>query len=403
MKKVDVVLMYWLWVGSVISLFFIGFSLDLNLLPDITDVFASTFESLYASIGDALNWENKTYALLSDTTGSYMHILTLLILCLLPAFWGSMVLKDKKDQSIQIVRRILTYILVFVLIIYGFNKVFKWQFYQAEPNTLYTPLGMLSKDIVYWSSMGSSYSYTVFSGIMELLAALLLIFRRTRMLGLLVSTGVFLNIFMINLGFDISVKVLSGLLLLMSCVLLLPYIPILINSSKRDFMANQRDYLIEHSYRMPGKIVILSLFLLEGLYPYVSSGNYNDDLADRPLLHGAYKVDAHIIDGTDYSSSAANEWTWKRVFVHRRHYLIVQHQDDSMEDYQMDVNGNKITLKAANGKVYHLNYDETESGLLLNGMVQNQEIDIMMSKMNWKTLPFLQNEFHFTIDEIASK
>lgn len=403
MKKVDAVLMYWLWIGLVVSLFFIGFSLDLNLLPDITALFASTFESLYSSIGGLLDWEDKSYALLSDTTGAYMHLVTLSVISIIPAYWGSIVLREKKEQSIQIVRRILTYTLVFVLIIYGFNKVFKWQFYQAEPNTLYTPLGMLSKDIVYWSSMGSSYTYTVFSGVIELVAATLLIFRKSRMLGTLASTAVFLNIFMINIGFDISVKALSGFLLIISSVLLIPYLPLLIDSSQKALMADQRDRELKYRYHKPGKLIILFLFLLEGLYPYVASGNFNDDMAERPPLHGAYEVDAHIIDGTDFISSAANDWTWKRVFVHRRHYLIVQHQDDSMEDYQMELNEAEMTLKAANGSVYHLNYDETEDGLIINGMVQNQEVEIMMTVLDWKSLPFLQNEFHLTIDEIASK
>ena len=111
----------------------------------------------------------------------------------------------------------------FFLFVYGFNKVFKIQFYIPEPNTLYTPLGQLSKDILFWSSMGSSHSYNLFMGLVEILPALFLLFRRTRMLGAVISFTVLLNVLMINFGFDISVKILSSFLLFLSLVILAPY------------------------------------------------------------------------------------------------------------------------------------------------------------------------------------
>ena len=103
--------------------------------------------------------------------------------------------------------------LAFFLLRYGFDKLFKHQFYLPEPNTLYTPVGLLSKDILFWTSMGTSHSYNVFMGLIEIIPAFLLFFKRTRMLGGLISFAVLLNVLMINIGFDITVKILSSFLL----------------------------------------------------------------------------------------------------------------------------------------------------------------------------------------------
>ena len=59
----------------------------------------------------------------------------------------------------------IVYILIFYLLKYGADKLFKHQFYIPEPNTLHTPLGYLSKDILFWSSMSSSYLYNLFMGL----------------------------------------------------------------------------------------------------------------------------------------------------------------------------------------------------------------------------------------------
>ncbi len=64
--------------------------------------------------------------------------------------------------------------------------------------------------------MGTSRTYTNFSGWMEVIAALLLIWRRTATLGGLVAAGVMTNVLMLNLCYDVPVKQYSAHLLLMS-------------------------------------------------------------------------------------------------------------------------------------------------------------------------------------------
>jgi hypothetical protein len=215
---------------------------------------------------------------------------------------------------------------------YGANKLFKWQFYLPEPNTLFTRVGNLDRDILYWTSMGTSYEYNVFMGIVEILPAVLLLIPRFRFIGLLLSLGVFTNVLAVNIGFDITVKYFSGFLLFLSVVGLFPYqhkIKYLLGYEIKEKEPNLDS--IPHlspSFFKHFSIVFGVLFILtETLFPYIQSGNFNDDLAPRPFLHGAYKSVEPITHPNDI----------EYVFVHRKGYFIFQNASEAQTDYQLQV------------------------------------------------------------------
>ncbi len=127
-----------------------------------------------------------------------------------------------KNGWVEYLMLFISYYLAFVLLKYGFDKVFKLQFYLPEPNILYSEFGMLTKDILYWSTIGTSRFYNISIGVIELVTAGLILFSRTRTLGLLGASLIFAHIVIINFGFDISVKTYSMLLLLMALVSVAP-------------------------------------------------------------------------------------------------------------------------------------------------------------------------------------
>jgi hypothetical protein len=88
-----------------------------------------------------------------------------------------------------------------------------------------TPLGDYLPMRFSWMFVGYSNSYQFFSGAIEVLAALLLLFRRTATLGVLVATGVFMNVMMLNLSYDIPVKINSISLVVLSLYLLVQEVP----------------------------------------------------------------------------------------------------------------------------------------------------------------------------------
>jgi hypothetical protein len=100
----------------------------------------------------------------------------------------------------------------------------------APPLTaLLTPFGDLGPASVLWLQVGSSHPYEMMLGAAEVLGGLLLFWPRTTRLGALVSLLSMVQVFMLNMSFDVPVKILSFHLLLISLVLLAPQIRRLAN------------------------------------------------------------------------------------------------------------------------------------------------------------------------------
>jgi len=107
---------------------------------------------------------------------------------------------------------LLRFYLAFIVLGYGLVKVYAAQFPQLWAN-LDTPPADLSPMRVAWQFFGYSRPYQQFLGWAEVLPSLLLLPRRTATLGALLMIVVMTNVFAINIFFDVSVKLMSGLYL----------------------------------------------------------------------------------------------------------------------------------------------------------------------------------------------
>jgi hypothetical protein len=330
----------------------------------------------------------------SDSKEMYHVVILYLILSIFAAsIWGIISGARKNEGSLYYWTQVISaYILSFFLFVYGFNKVFKLQFYIPEPNTLYTPLGQLSKDILFWSSMGSSHSYNLFMGLVEIIPALLLLFRRTRMLGAVISFTVLLNVLMINFGFDISVKILSSFLLFLSLVILAPYAKKLFSFF---FQVNNKvprstlSFEVEKTKKLIiFKSCIICCILFETLFTYFNTNNFNDNMQNRPLFHGAYQV----LNAPNSTSQFGNLQQIKRIFIHRKGFFIIQFQDDKMKDFQMKTNTltNTIDVYTVNKK---MTLKITPTEIIWNE--KSTPVHLPIKKLNWGKLPLLRDEFHW--------
>ncbi|MEP7347311.1 MAG: hypothetical protein ABI877_18720, partial [Gemmatimonadaceae bacterium] len=117
-------------------------------------------------------------------------------------------------------RTFVRYYIATAALSYGIIKLFAMQMSFPTQSQLSTPLGDLLPMRFSWLFIGYSTQYQIFSGAMETVAGLLLLYRRTVTIGLIAAAGAFLNVVMINLSYDVPVK-LFAMHLLFSCILLL--------------------------------------------------------------------------------------------------------------------------------------------------------------------------------------
>jgi hypothetical protein len=73
-----------------------------------------------------------------------------------------------------------------------------------------------------WAFMGYSTTYNMFLGLSEALGGALLFFRRTTTLGALITSGIMLQVFLLNVSYGVCVKLMSAHLLLMAIALAIP-------------------------------------------------------------------------------------------------------------------------------------------------------------------------------------
>src|SRR5262249_20462643 len=88
--------------------------------------------------------------------------------------------------------------------------------------TLVAPAGNLSLQGFLWTSIGVSQPYQIFTGVVEVLGGLLLLAPRTTMLGATICLTSMIQVFILNMTYDVGVKILSFQLALISIVLLAP-------------------------------------------------------------------------------------------------------------------------------------------------------------------------------------
>lgn len=277
-------------------------------------------------------------------------------------------------------------LLALQLLVYGFDKVFKHQFYLPEPNTLYTPLGLLPPDLAYWSVMGASRSYSVFAGWLEVLPGLLLLWGRTRLLGGLLALAVLANVLALNVGFDISVKLWSGFLLGLAVVVAVPGLGTVYAGLVRErWQAPARPSLpAGWQGRWVGVLrgLLLGVLLVEGAGPLLESGYLSDDLVPRPPLHGAYAVQAE---------GPASGPVPRRVFVHRQGYFITQAADDSLRSYALTYAPGHLLLRDEAGQSGQLRYHLDSAGLHLRGILgPGDSVRWLARPLPWQRLPLLR-------------
>lgn len=166
-----------------------------------------------------------------DQTYNWIQGFCFLFIAVVATFIWSLL--DRKRNNYNRLHQWLTlgvrFILGALLIIYGAVKVIPVQMSPPSLINKLTPYGDLSSFRVLWLFMGSSPTYTIITGLVELSSGILLFFRRTKLLGALIALVATTHVFLLNLFYDVPVKLLSFHMLMMTVFLLAPHWRRLIN------------------------------------------------------------------------------------------------------------------------------------------------------------------------------
>ena len=123
---------------------------------------------------------------------------------------------------------ILRYALGILMMAYGLVKILQIQFV-LPPDVYNSQLNQLDGVTLTWAFLGFSSWFSTLLGAFELVPGFFLLFRKTKLLGIILLLPSLLSVFLVNIAYDFLpyMKVLTGTLLLLDLMLLYPHRKIL--------------------------------------------------------------------------------------------------------------------------------------------------------------------------------
>lgn len=355
-------------IGIWLVLLFIFLPIDYRLIPD----FGTWLSRILLPINDFLasilfdESVSNTFDK-SDSLAFYTGAVILFIFASVSSLFI-----QREIIKLHLINYTLIGFLSYYLIRYGFDKIIGIQFYEASPNILHTKLGNISKDLLFWNTMGASQFYNWFMALSEIIAGVLILFNRTRFIGLLFAFGILLNVFSINIGYDITVKFLSGLLLF-SCIYLLTFyrqrILLLIGDKQR---INENEIVYSPKSKLKKVIVIgfIIFLLFENFAPLFNSST-NFQLAGK-------------------SFEVENNHQLQLIHFHPDGYFIIQNGEDFISNQALITSSQILTKELT----YHYRLSNDSLYLTL-GNSEYIGKEIPNNKM-----ALLQDEAHVFLEQI---
>jgi uncharacterized membrane protein YphA (DoxX/SURF4 family) len=292
------------------------------------------------------------------------------------------------------------------MFVYGMVKIVPLQMPFPHLTRLVEPLGHLSPMGVLWFSVGASPAYETFAGSAEMLAGILLAIPRTTLLGALVCMVDIVQIFALNMTYDVPVKLFSFHLMLMALFLLAPDLRRL-----ADFLVLRRDakaapepllFRTRRANRIALAMQILLAIWLVGMNAYGSRKAWFAYGGGRPKspLYGIWDVEQLSVDGQLRASSMGGQDRWRRVIFDFTTRTTFQHPDDSFEGFgvSFNVDHRSLALTKDSDKKWKANFTyarPAKDQLILDGDMDGHQIHMQLQLLDREKFLLLSRGFHW--------
>jgi uncharacterized membrane protein YphA (DoxX/SURF4 family) len=392
-----------------------SFPFPFNLVPGLDKMF-NWYTSLFAALttwtgahvlhlSQPLVWSPL---LTSDSLFDWVENLVKLMLAVIAALlWTAL---DRKRAHYRELQEWLWLYIRLVLgaamLGYGALKVIKVQFPDLFLWRLLSPYGDSSPTGLLWSFMGYSKIYNWFTGLVEMAGGTLLFIPRLSALGALISVGAMANVFMLNLGYDVPVKLYSLNLLLMGVYLLAPEAGRLRNV----FVLNRTAAPVLHSPLFRKKILSTGMLfvqfglllliggseLYQGHQRYIHAG----DGAPPPPYFGVYMVDQFIVDGQPRPAAFTDASRWQRITFERFNLMAIFPAQGPVVRYKtkLDPSEKHLELSSIFPGSWKAEFEIEQRSptlLILHGEMDGKQIQASLQKEDIKSFPLYQNGFHW--------
>lgn len=301
------------------------------------------------------------------------------------------------------------------MLFYGFAKLIPTQMPAPPLAALLQPYGQFSPMSVLWLQVGSSHPYEMALGAVEVATGLLLFWPRTALLGALLSLLSMGQVFLLNMAFDVPVKILSFHLLLISTVLLAPHcrrlLKVLVLERGSDPAPTPALFGGRRANRIATAAQVgLGVWIAIGLavHGWQSWHEYGDGRA-KPELYGIWTVTEFSVDGRPLPPLTTDQFRWSHVVFDQPGLLTFQLMDGTLRDAPAQVGDGRIAvtvpLPAPDGKTAAVpdpapfadfGFDQPAPDRLeLSGRLDGRPVRIALEKVDLSSFTLRNRGFHW--------
>lgn len=354
----------------------------------------------------------------ADDLFDYLSLFVVFVL----SFAGTIIwsIIDRKRNNYRVLHywfiTTIRYYLALNMFGYGLAKVFMVQFSEASPSQLAEPFGMSTPMGLAWKFFGYSRGYNYFLGFGELIAAVLLLFRRTLRLGAIIMLVVTINVMAVNFFYDVVVKEISTMLVVMSLILLL-----------QDYR-HHAAYFIHHRQIIPEPLFKphfrkkwINISLVVTKYTVISASllliflSINDVInvygpsVPKPPIFGIFETNTFVKNKDTLAPLSTDNKRWHKLMIGNRGTATIRMMNDSARSYFISTDTLLKTISLASrdsSKRAYFSYklSSSETLILKGNWSENNATDsleITMKRIDLNNFRLVRSKIHF-INEFAT-
>lgn len=347
-----------------------------------------------------------------DTSFRYTQVFIFLVMALLAALvWSIADRKRISYKKLQVVLDTLVrFYLAAILISYGLQKVFPLQFSLPTASRLAQTYGESSPMGLLWTFMGSSRLYSAFTGMGEMLAGGLLLFRSTKLPGAILAAFILFHVFMLNLSYDVPVKLFSFHLFFMAIFLIAPSTGKIVNlfrteypSISTEIPAAAKTQKIKWIFIALKSILIYFIFVQPLIFAWERNAEKNSTAkpAQGKGIEGTYAVSDFTSTNQVTKTTNTDAPRWKEVKLNNNTMEITYADGASIQWHTVVLSRSKrIRFASKDLSTFgEFIFSQEHGNLSLKGQMNQDSVTIIARQASGYDSPLLSRKFHWIAEE----
>jgi hypothetical protein len=287
--------------------------------------------------------------------------------------------KTDNPATLAFWQGVLRYGVAFDLACFGWEKLFHLQLAGMPQSKLDIPVSNLSSQDLFWIFFSHSYLFSCIIAACQIMGAMLLLVRKTRLLGVFILLPVLTNILLMDIFYEVGTSVVVHASIMMAGTLYFLFIEF---NRLKEFFFKAKDQLPALNLSKYAKMTIRLSIIYIPMLLIAMHGNLDKD----PLLRGKYEVKQLMVNQQVLSHNCTDSLL-TLVYFDIRNECVFEFNSQQRRwygFYKKDDNSLQIKWRAPAGKPTFTGVllpVNTTGHIILTGALGNDSMKITLQKI----------------------